>query len=913
MNKLSWVFAGIGLALGFSADSAHAASTPYLPIKGSAWRLALGDVDGDGRNELIYGAYEGAVRCINPANGRLLWEQPIGGFPFAVTAADVDGDGKAEVFAAGADGCLYAFGPGGERRWVFRSTHALYDVAVGDIVPGGNREIVCGGVDKRVTLLSSQGRELGRFEVKQIVQRLAVDDFDRDGAPGVFVMDGMIDAKVLRFAKGNFEPIWQKRLTLPPKPGRPSGIHFVHTVTTADLDHDGRIEILLGSTFHNAKAVLAVSATGETLWESEPVPRNLPGAIQSEGASMAITRVGDILPETPGREILVLAENVIRILNAQGRLLRQVASPVGFSDAVIDGRTLWLGSSPNGDETLYRIDLAGEWERQFAGLARQGKIRAIGETLEKIRQQAIASAPHKDPASLPVVPLWRWGPDASVFNWMRRTYPYPNLKFVRGLTVMEPTPTLDPDGRPWNESYWKPAPKEKTMTVEEMVAAAKRMEAEGVPTLFYMGHSCTPWISLATAGRLLEAAPTVSFGFLSAEDEQVERLGRYYGDYMGPLADLCAQHGGKFVMGLNKGAWWFSSPALPGVAESFAVGERRKAMVGAVEDANSRTPELNILGRTGLWMAGLLGRIDVRIISDHFSFSRFHEWEYPRSGHPFLRVLVAHTALGASMFGTNFRDVRTVGDTLAFTDLGRESVEIFFHLIGKGLVVPPRPDQMAGVARIGFAVHPPPKKWLQDAHNGHNPGNWLSDRGDGSSGVSAHWSLVGHDADAGARFAARAFGERTAIWHQYPGHALWSVRVRAGAGRSVQSAVRRGMVAHGWYLRVEGGRAQAQRHGGSQGGAGRLRTRGKKAAVPRLGPCLPADPPDGRRNVPPVFDRPGWLDPADRDVTLRLQLEGDYSLRDLLSGETIPVRDRAARILVPAGALRILEARKTPP
>ena len=53
---------------------------------------------------------------------------------------------------------------------------------------------------------------------------------------------------------------------------------------------------------------------------------------------------------------------------------------------------------------------------------------------------------------------------------------------------------------------------------------------------------------------------------------------------------------------------------------------------------------------------------------------------------------------------------------------------------------------------------------------------------------------------------------------------------------------------------------------------------------------------------------PGWLDPADRDVTLRVQIAEDLTLRDLLSGETIPVRDRMARFRVPAGSLRILEA-----
>jgi len=74
----------------------------YIPIKGNAWRLALGDVNGDGKKELICGSFEGAVRCIEPrTDGKLLWENPVsGGFVFAPAARDVDGDGKAETFAA---------------------------------------------------------------------------------------------------------------------------------------------------------------------------------------------------------------------------------------------------------------------------------------------------------------------------------------------------------------------------------------------------------------------------------------------------------------------------------------------------------------------------------------------------------------------------------------------------------------------------------------------------------------------------------------------------------------------------------------------------------------------------------------------------------------------------------------------
>ena len=53
---------------------------------------------------------------------------------------------------------------------------------------------------------------------------------------------------------------------------------------------------------------------------------------------------------------------------------------------------------------------------------------------------------------------------------------------------------------------------------------------------------------------------------------------------------------------------------------------------------------------------------------------------------------------------------------------------------------------------------------------------------------------------------------------------------------------------------------------------------------------------------------PGFLDPADRDVTLHVRGPA-RRLVDILSGETIPVRSGRARLTVPAGVFRILEAR----
>jgi hypothetical protein len=46
------------------------------------------------------------------------------------------------------------------------------------------------------------------------------------------------------------------------------------------------------------------------------------------------------------------------------------------------------------------------------------------------------------------------------------------------------------------------------------------------------------------------------------------------------------------------------------------------------------------------------------------------------------------------------------------------NTEIFYHMLGKGLVFSPTPEQVKGFSSIGIAVHQPSEKWLKDGFSG---------------------------------------------------------------------------------------------------------------------------------------------------------------------------------------------------
>jgi hypothetical protein len=53
---------------------------------------------------------------------------------------------------------------------------------------------------------------------------------------------------------------------------------------------------------------------------------------------------------------------------------------------------------------------------------------------------------------------------------------------------------------------------------------------------------------------------------------------------------------------------------------------------------------------------------------------------------------------------------------------------------------------------------------------------------------------------------------------------------------------------------------------------------------------------------------PGCFDPADRHVKATIQLPGEWTVTDNLSGEVIPIENREFEFTVPAGIFRILSA-----
>ncbi len=313
---------------------------------------AIGDIDGDKRDEIIIGSDDGNIYAFNGDGSA------VPGFPVATGStvrstaaiADIDGDMRDDIVIGSSDGKVYALSGSGSLLvgWPVRvgggveSSPAVADVD-GDDLP----EVAVGADDGNVYLIDNDGKIVPGWPVETryyVRSSPAIGDIDNDGSLEIVV--GSDDFNVYA---------WNANGTL--VPGWPVATEYKISIASpalADLDGDKKLDVIVGS---GDQMMYAWDGSGSPLpgW-----PARTLGRLYNSSPCVADVD-GD-----GGLDIVVGGEDLnLYIFDGSGRQIEGspvvLAGPVRSSPAVgdIDGDGLLELAVADNTSNLYCYDLRG--------------------------------------------------------------------------------------------------------------------------------------------------------------------------------------------------------------------------------------------------------------------------------------------------------------------------------------------------------------------------------------------------------------------------------------------------------------------------------------------------------------------------------------------------------------------------
>ncbi len=205
----------------------------------------LGDIDGDGKLEIVAPSIDGKIYALNGENGSLVWNKTIntGSSP---ALGDINDDGKLEVIIGSWDYNIYALnGENGSTLWNYTTIYELgSSPSLGDINGDNKLDIIISGVAPYLYAINGEnGSLLWSKELDDYVQSSPVlGDIDNDERLEIIL--GSNENKRV-YAFNGASPFWSYL----------TGGWVRSSAALGDIDGDGKLEVIVGSDDHNIYAL----------------------------------------------------------------------------------------------------------------------------------------------------------------------------------------------------------------------------------------------------------------------------------------------------------------------------------------------------------------------------------------------------------------------------------------------------------------------------------------------------------------------------------------------------------------------------------------------------------------------------------------------------------------------------------
>ncbi len=149
--------------------------------------FGLGDLNGDGKKEIVHGSSTGDLVAVDLHN-KILWRFDNYGYPVErICCADINGDGRPEVLIASGTGYVYCLDAAGKLLWQRRLGLAVHDLMV------NYGQIISGTEDGEVHALNAAGKIIWSRSVGAPVMKLSAIPMDGHS----IVVAGLADGRLV--------------------------------------------------------------------------------------------------------------------------------------------------------------------------------------------------------------------------------------------------------------------------------------------------------------------------------------------------------------------------------------------------------------------------------------------------------------------------------------------------------------------------------------------------------------------------------------------------------------------------------------------------------------------------------------------------------------------------------------------
>jgi hypothetical protein len=433
---------------------------------------------------------------------------------------------------------------------------------------------------------------------------------------------------------------------------------------------------------------------------------------------------------------------------------------------------------------------------------------------------------------------------------------------------------------------------EYDLTQDEIIKLVREKEASGEDFTIMAGHGTAFYMSPATLEKVLAAAPEHLQGFLFSEMSNIEpEMQEVVLKLVLPLAEKCAAAGKKITF-LNKMIFWSGSVYYDFWKTVLLNPKFSNVFIPSLEESNSRTQELSLAGRVGLWQTGSFSHWSSRVIRDNTNFDRMWEYSSRNITSHHLRQLVLNASMGADNFTINVSE--------------DNQLIPFYEMLEKGIIAIPEQEELLSVSDLCLGMKSPPSP--EYLNHGLNSSLYNFDEVTRSPMVfdrlDVYWAgapTLAHD------FSSYGYGCERRMHNFLPKYPYGLVAIVPDETDLVKFPRFKDKVTTDgqFFYDSEGRQHDAVDY--KQTMLEKLKQSAERLPVLVKGDVawsvVRLDP----HHVRVTLVDPGYLNPGDRNAEIVLQHIKGIECTDILSREKPEIKEQKIKVRVPAGIFTIID------